>query len=78
MHENYDPIKIKKKFERAMAQKGWTKTTTAYRCEISPGMLSKILTGERTTVKTIGRIAKKLGVPLEQIMKDETDEEVVA
>lgn len=67
----FDPKKMKKQFGRAMALKGWNKSQVALRCEISAGLLSKILSGERSSTTTIAKIAKKLDVPLHTIIKDE-------
>lgn len=72
---HFDPIKMRKKFGRAMAAKGWNHNGLAARCDISASLLSKVLKGERSSIKTISAIAKKLDVPLDSILKDE---EVVA
>jgi transcriptional regulator with XRE-family HTH domain len=72
----YDPVKIQKKFSRAMALKGWDRSQLALNCKISGALVTRIFNGERSSIKTIAAMAEKLDVPLKSILMDDEDKVV--
>ena len=61
-----------RKFDLARAAKCYTKTQTAAKAGITYGTYLKIQSGEnRLTARTLGRLAKALGVKPADLIQDE-------
>ena len=54
-----------------LAQKELNQANFAKKCGIRPQALSEILSRGTCTLKTIGKIANALGVPVTEIVKEE-------
>lgn len=54
-----------------LAEKGMTQNDLAIKVGISRQGINDILNRESCTLKTLGRIAKALGVPVQEIVKEE-------
>jgi len=60
-----------KKIKLILASQELNQSDLAKKCRISRQQLNSILLRESCTLKTVGKIAKSLGVPVQEIVKEE-------
>ena len=61
------------KLIRARLLKRWSRTQLAAKSGLSTSMVSKIETGERNSEKSIFKMSKALGVPMEDLIEEGSD-----
>lgn len=59
-----------RRIEAILAERGMTKADLAYRCGVSRQNISTIVRRGTAAPKTVGKIAKGLGVPVTDILKE--------
>lgn len=59
-----------RRIEEILAERGMTKSDLACRCGVSRQNISTIVRRETAAPKTVGKIAKGLGVPVTDILKE--------
>lgn len=59
------------KIKLLLAEKEMNQADLANKCGVNRQQINEILSRESCTLKTLGRIAKALGIPVAEIVKDD-------
>ena len=66
MNFTYDP----KPLEKARLKRGWTKVQVACKVGVHPVAIARVEQGANRNPKTITKMAKVLGVDIEEVLKE--------
>lgn len=59
------------KIKLVLAEKGMNQADLAIKCGVNRQQINEILSRESCTLKTLGRIAKALDIPVAEIVKED-------